>query len=103
MIDIHQLHNSLNDFLSDAETIVRESDFEKLEQLLAKELVIIKDIDGYTKAQIKRLTKPKSGKRNAKLFLDIMGESKTLLLHSVSLIKAQRDLAIDAKMCKPKD
>jgi len=102
MIDIHKLYNSLSKFLSTAESIVRDTDFEYLDQLLAMELEIIKDINIYTKAQIKRLTKPKSGKRNAKLFLDIMGESKTLLLHSVSLVKAQRDLAIDAKMCKPK-
>jgi len=102
MVDLHKLQNSLNDFYSFAEIIVRESDFENLDQLLAKELELIKDIDAYSKAQIKRLTKPKSGKRNAKLFLDIVGESKTLLLHSVNLIKAQRDLAIEAKMCKPK-
>jgi len=102
MVDLHKLQNSLNDFYSFAEIIVREGDFENLDQLLAKELELIKDIDAYSKAQIKRLTKPKSGKRNAKLFLDIVGESKTLLLHSVNLIKAQRDLAIEAKMCKPK-
>ena len=102
MIDLHKLQNSLNDFYTDAELIVRETGFENLDQLLAKELELIKDIDAYAKAQIKRLTKPKSGKRNAKLFLDIVGESKTLLLHSVNLIKAQRDLAIEAKMCKPK-
>lgn len=101
MIDLHKLQNSLNDFYTDAELIVRETGFENLDQLLAKELELIKDIDAYAKAQIKRLTKPKSGKRNAKLFLDIVGESKTLLLHSVNLIKAQRDLAIEAKMCKP--
>lgn len=102
MIDLHKLQNSLNDFYSDAELIVKETGFDNLDQLLAKELELIKDINAYTKAQIKRLTKPKSGKRNAKLFLDIVGESKTLLLHSVNLIKAQRDLAIEAKMCKPK-
>ena len=102
MIDLHKLNNSLSAFLTDAESIVRESDFEKLEHLLIKEIEMIKDIDLYVKSQIKRLTKPKSGRRNAKLFLDIVGESKTLLLHSVNLIKAHRDLAIDAKIRKPK-
>ncbi len=102
MIDLNKLKNSINDFYRDAENIIRESNFEKMDALLAKEIKIRKDIDIYEKAQIKRLTKPKSGKRNAKLFLDIVGESKTLLLHSVNLIKAQRDLAIDAKICKPK-
>jgi phosphate/sulfate permease len=102
MLDLHKLQESLSDFFSDAEVIVRETGFENLDPLLAKELILIQDIDAYSKAQIKRLTKPKSGKRNAKLFLDIVGETKTLLLHSVNLIKAQRDLAIEAKMCKPK-
>ncbi|MBN1651662.1 MAG: inorganic phosphate transporter [Bacteroidales bacterium] len=102
MIDLNKLKDSINDFYTDAEVMIRESNFEKIDLLLAKEIKIRKDIDIYEKAQIKRLTKPKSGKRNAKLFLDIVGESKTLLLHSVNLIKAQRDLAIDAKMCKPK-
>ena len=102
LIDLKKLQMSVNKFLTEAVRIVKESDFEKLEIFLPTEMVIVKEIDGYIKAQIKRLTKPKSGKRNAKLFLDIMSESKTLLLHSVSLLKAQRDLAIDAKMCKPK-
>ena len=97
MVDLHKLEKSLSGFLTDAEIIVRESKFELLDQLLAKELVLIKEIESYSKAQIKRLTKPKSGKRNAKLFLDIVGESKTLLLHSVNLIKAQRDLANSIK------
>lgn len=102
MGDLHKLQKSLNDFFLEAELIIRASSFEKLQQLLTKEIAIRTDIDAYAKAQIARLTKPKSGKRNAKLFLDIVGESKTLLLHSVSLIKAQRDLAIGAKMWKQK-
>lgn len=103
MIDLHKLQESLSLFFSEAELIVKETGFEKLDQLQAKELELIYAIDAYSKAQIKRLTKPKSGKRNAKLFLDIVGESKTLLLHSVNLIKAQRDLAIEAKLSKPKN
>jgi len=102
MTDLHKLKQSLTDFFSEAEYIIRETKFDQMEQFLAKEKVIIVDIDLYRKAQIKRLTKPKSGKRNAKLFLDIVGESKTLLLHSVNLIKAQRDLAIDAKLFEQK-
>jgi len=102
MNDLNELKQLLNEFFADAEEVMRDSNFDKLEQLLDKEIKLRKDINTYTKGQIKRLTKPKSGKRNAKLFLDIVGESKTLLLHSVSLIKAQRDLAIDAKMCKPR-
>ena len=102
MIDLNKLNKSLMDFLSDAETLIRENKFENLDLVLVKQQQILKDIDAYTKAQIKRLTKPKSGKRNAKLFLDIVGESKVLLVHSVNLLKAQRDLAIDAQICKPK-
>jgi phosphate/sulfate permease len=93
MRDLNRLNVSLNEFYSEALKIINESNFDELEQLLRLEMQIIGDIESYAKAQIKRLTKPKSGKRNAKLFLDINGETKTLLLHSVNLIKTQRDIA----------
>lgn len=102
MIDLKKLNKSVIEFLREAELIIRENKFEKLDLVLEMQQQILKDIDVYTKAQIKRLTKPKSGKRNAKLFLDIVGESKVLLVHGVNLLKAQRDLAIDAKVCQPK-
>jgi len=100
MIDLHKLQKALNEFLNEADAIVRENNYEKLNLVLNMQHQILIDIDEYTKAQIKRLTKPRSGKRNAKLFLDILGESKTLLLHSVNLLKAQRDLALEAKINK---
>lgn len=97
MIDLHKLQESLTNFFTQAEDLIRESNFDNIDQLLALELEMIKNINSYTKDQIKRLTKPKSGKRNAKLFLDIVGESKTLLLHSVNLVKAHRDLSNEIK------
>lgn len=102
MDHLNKLYKSLNDFFSESESVIREGHFEHLDQLFSKQMQIIMDIEFYTKEQIKRLSKPKSGKKNAKLFLDIVGESKTLLLNSVNLIKAQRDLAIGAKVYKPK-
>jgi phosphate/sulfate permease len=103
MQDLHELQQHLNNFLAEAESLVKENNFTKMETVLSLQAQILKDIDGYTRAQIKRLSKPKSGKRNAKLFLDVLGESKSLLLHSVNLLKAHRDLAIEAKVCKPKN
>lgn len=100
MVDLHKLQKALNAFLTEADAIVRENNYGKLNLVLNMQHQILIDIDEYTKAQIKRLTKPRSGKRNAKLFLDILGESKTLLLHSVNLLKAQRDLALEAKINK---
>lgn len=102
MNDLHKLKDSLNNFFREAELVIQNSDFEKLSLLLPLEIKIRGEIDNYVKDQIRRLTLPNSGKRNAKLFLDIVSETKTLLLHSINLIKAYRDLAIDAKMYRPK-
>lgn len=96
MNDLNKLKISMNEYLFAFGELVSENKFENLETISTRQQKLLIEIDGYTKAQIKRLSKLDSGKKNAKLLLDIMGESKTLLLHSVNLIKAHRDLAIDA-------
>ncbi|MBN1651661.1 MAG: inorganic phosphate transporter [Bacteroidales bacterium] len=101
MNDLIQLQHGLNDFYTEAERLILKSDYVGIGKLLSIEIKLRADIDSYVKDQIRRLTKPNSGKRNAKLFLDILSETKTLLLHSINLIKAQRDLAIGAKIYKP--
>jgi len=48
-------------------------------------------IDQYRKAQIKRIKKKKTSTKNSVLYLQLLNEMKNFTLHTVNLLKAQRD------------
>jgi hypothetical protein len=52
---------------------------------------LIDRLTSLSKQQLKRIKNSESGTKNSTLYLNIMNETKNLLLFTVNLIKAQRD------------
>ncbi|MDD2412484.1 MAG: inorganic phosphate transporter [Bacteroidales bacterium] len=77
--------------------MVKEMKYDEIAHIISDIEVLIRKIEGYKKAQIKRIKKREVNTRNSILYLGLMQESKNLLMFVINLIKAQRDFVIFTK------
>ncbi len=77
-------------------SIVR-TDYSTHENLLEEQAKGLKHIEIYRRNQIQRIKRREVGTRNSILFLNLLDESKNLLLQAINLFKAQRDFVNNSK------
>lgn len=97
MGDFHQskleiISQSVEEICDKAKHIIMEQRFGEIDDLSADSSKLIDEMDEFVIDQLKMLKRNKSGAKNSKLFLDIMSETKTMILNLVSLSKSVRDL-----------
>ena len=77
-----------------AATALKEKGFVDINGILIEQKKLIDRLTTISKKQLKRIKNSESGTKNSTLYLNIMNETKNLLLFTVNLIKAQRDFLI---------
>lgn len=76
--------------------IIENSRFEEMDELVLQQQHKTLDyIAQCRKSQIKRVKKKKASTKNSILFLQLLNEIKNFTLHTVNLLKAQRDFIIN--------
>ncbi len=89
--ELKALHAGLK-LLIETITNAMESDgYSELDSILHKQESLLKYVQKIGKAQIKRVKAGMVGTKNSILFLNIVNESKNLILQAVNLFKSQRD------------
>ena len=73
-------------------------DYTNFDELMQKREVLNDVYASSTKHQICRAKADQSGTRNSILFLNIITETKTLILQSRNLMKSQRKLAMTGRI-----
>ncbi|MBS2097357.1 inorganic phosphate transporter [Carboxylicivirga linearis] len=89
--DLNNLNVAVQDFISDSISMIKKGNYEKLSKLTDKQETVLSSIRDYRKAQLKRIKGAKAGTKTSLLYLNILHETQTLLLHLINLVKAQRD------------
>ena len=56
---------------------------------------VLEMLNDARKKQIKRIKQNEAGTRNSILYLAIINETKNIMLHTVNLLKAQRDFILN--------
>lgn len=92
--EIINIANEINDFINYIITIIDKRDFEKIDKALKRQTLLLEIIDNSSKNQIIRIKNEEVGTRNSMLFNGILHETKSLILYSINLLKAQRDFVI---------
>ncbi len=100
MGEYHQEHLSimsdmLDQFCDKIKHIIMEQKFDTIDSLCKDADAFIEKMDQFVMDQLRRLKKNKSGAKNSKLFLDIISETKSMVLNLISLTKSVRDLSAD--------
>jgi len=89
--ELTDLNNELISFFKVAVKLLKEGTLKNLNQVIKTHKNLLENIYKIQKKQLKRIKRQESGTKNSILYIGILNESKNLLLHSVNMIKAQRD------------
>jgi Na+/phosphate symporter len=92
--DLKLILDTVNDIYTDFLTMLETKDYSNFDQLMQKRELLNDVYADSTKHQIKRAKANQSGTRNSILFLNIITETRTLILQSRNLMKSQRKLAM---------
>jgi len=92
--ELNQLREMISDFFKTTILVLREKGFVDIDSIIQEQKKLIDRLTAINKSQLKRIKKMESGTKNSTLYLNIMNETKNLLLFTVNLIKAQRDFLI---------
>jgi hypothetical protein len=89
--DLQDLNGSVHSFFDDVQTVIQKEDYENLDSLLNKQRKILDHITKLKKKQIKYIKAESVGTRNTMLYLNVLNESKNLLLYTINVVKSHRD------------
>ena len=92
--ELSQLKEDINNFFNSTILVLKEKGFVDIEGILVEQKALIERLTAINKQQLKRIKNLESGTKNSTLYLNIMNETKNLLLFTVNLIKAQRDFLV---------
>jgi phosphate/sulfate permease len=73
---------------------IQKSEFSRQDELLKLQVSILEILDQTRKAQVKRIKGNEAGTKNSLLYLNIIAETKNLVLFMVNLFKSHRDFVI---------
>jgi Na+/phosphate symporter len=74
---------------------IETRDFGDLTMILSKQQELLALLSEFRKNQIKRINEREIQTRRSLLYLDILAETKNLLLYSINLLKSQRDFIVE--------
>lgn len=89
--EINILESKVRSLITKANSMIQQSDFSNLQDLINEQSKLIEVIKGLRKKQLKRIKKEKAGTKISMLYLSVLHETQNMLLHLVNLLKAQRD------------
>lgn len=98
--ELKLLSQHIGKLMTHVNTDITEKNFNNQEFILADQQKQLAMIDLFRKNEVRRLKKNASSTRNSLLFMNILQESKNLLLFIVNLYKAQRDFVTYHEMRK---
>jgi len=78
--------------------VIKKNQFQDVDDIIEFQQKIIVEIGRMKKEQIKRIKNAEVGTKNSLLYFNILSETKNLLLHSINLLKSQRDFVIYQKV-----
>jgi phosphate/sulfate permease len=88
---IRSLIREVDDFFTFALEIVREQKFDNIDLLVTRRMVLSESLYSIEKDQVKRIKEREVNTRNSLLFFKSLTETRNLLLHTVTMVKAFRN------------
>ena len=96
-VELVKLIVQIDNFFNFALHTVKENKFENIETLISDREKIFEGLEKLEKNQIKRIKNKEVNTRNSLLYFKINSETKNLLLHTVNVIKSQRDFITNTR------
>ncbi len=89
--ELQDIVRMFREFVSLTNDVIKKQKYSELPDLIAYQQKIIRYIDTSRKKQVKRIKDNEVGTRNSMLFLNMLSETRGLMLQMINMIKANRD------------
>ena len=96
--ELEQIRSYVNDLFTSILPIIKTQKFNEINRNIELQKEILHLIGKLNRKQLKRIKHGEAGVRNSLLYLTILSESKSLLLHTINLVKAERDFIMYNKI-----
>ncbi len=91
--DLRELSARVRKFIHGISLTIHDGDYSRLSRNIEEQQGLLGFLDLIRKNQIKRIRANEVGTRNSMLYLNLLAETKNLLLQVINLAKAQRDFS----------
>jgi len=98
--ELHELNESISAFYEEVLRISKNQDFKNLDNLIIRQQSILNLIAKIKKKQIKFIKAEMAGTRIILMYLNLLSESKNLVLHTLNMVKSHRDFLLSDEMAK---
>jgi phosphate/sulfate permease len=95
--ELNKLVTQIDDFFNISLATIKEYNFDEIENISAERDKLLEVLAKLEKNQIKRIKNKDVNSRNSILFFKIIAELKALLLHTVNMIKSERDFVLNTR------
>ncbi|MDR4988210.1 MAG: inorganic phosphate transporter [Bacteroidales bacterium] len=92
--DLNALGTKVSALLYGQLKLLETNDFEHVNNIINQQKHILNNLQELKKKQLRMIKNEEVGTRNSLLFLNILQESKNLILYSVNMLKAHRDFIL---------
>lgn len=92
--DLTKLSSELSEYLNFLVAILKSNNFDNIKPSFNKQAKLIDSIETIRKKQVKRIKKGETGTKVTLLYLDLLTETKNLVLQAGNILKAYRDFCI---------
>jgi len=89
--DLTNLSSELSEYLNFLVAILKSNNFDNIKPSFNKQAKLIDSIETVRKKQVKRIKKGETGTKVTLLYLDLLTETKNLVLQAGNILKAYRD------------
>jgi len=89
--ELNNIISEISKFFIIIERTIAENNYSDVDRNIELQHKVLITLDVYRKNQIKRIKREEVGTKNSMLYFNIITEIKNLLLHTINLLKAQRD------------
>lgn len=95
--DLHELNETINLFFEETLLISKKLSFDEISVFLVQQQSLLEQIAKIKKKQIKYIKSDLVGTRNTLMYLNLLTETKNLVLFTVNMVKSHRDFIHNEK------
>ncbi len=92
--ELTELKNNIDSFFKSTIKLLEEDGFKNIEGFGKDQQKLLASVAKINKKQLNRIKNKETGTKNSTIYLNVLSETKNLLLFTQNLIKAQRDFLI---------
>ncbi len=92
--NLSEIQNELAQLFTNIIQIIKDKNYEVIDTVVDMQQELLQNLKSLRKEQIKRIKLEEKGTRRSMLYFGIIYETQNFILHSINLLKAQRDFIV---------